>query len=395
MSPTVSVIIPTYNSGRLVVEAVQSVLAQTKPPAEIIVVDDGSSDDTRQRLQSYHRQVRYIYQENGGVSTARNRGIQEACGEVIAFLDADDVWLPRKLEIQLDVLMRESHVGLLGTRKFDWPTANLPVMDGVARPALVAIPWSDLVVKNLLVTSTVMVWRRVLDRVGSFDTTLRGPEDYDLWLRVAEVAEVANLELPLTGYRMVPGSLSKQAVSMASGMRRILQKLDERDAWRVRRWLRRKAYSYCDYSCAYMYGAAGSHRQALRHLLASLAWFPLPFRRREVKMHLARPKMLVMLLLRLLSLKPLPTPQGEGFPPERSEFRRCLPLWKIEETHEFHGKYPPREGAVLGRPQGDRKSHPPLPCAGRAMDSSALSPLVWPARCCPRGLHLGASLFLV
>src|SRR6185437_11144924 len=95
----VSVVIPTYNSGPLVTEAVESVLAQTLPAAEVLVVDDGSTDDTPERLAAYGERIRYLPQANQGVAAARNRGIREATGDLIAFLDADDVWHPRKLEI--------------------------------------------------------------------------------------------------------------------------------------------------------------------------------------------------------------------------------------------------------------------------------------------------------
>src|SRR5262245_35430521 len=97
----VSVVIPTYNSGRLVVEAVESVLAQTTRVAETVVVDDGSTDDTRQRLGRYAGSVRYVGQPNQGVSAARNRGVSEASQDFVAFLDADDVWHPRKIELQM------------------------------------------------------------------------------------------------------------------------------------------------------------------------------------------------------------------------------------------------------------------------------------------------------
>src|SRR5207237_10725019 len=102
---------------------------------------------------------------------------------------------------------------------------------------------------------------------------IHGPEAYVLWLRVAEFATVANLELPLTGYRTVAGSLGRQAVTMDAGMRRILRKLDERAVWKGRGLLRRQAHSYLNYSCSYMYRAAGCPGAALRKLLRSVAWY--------------------------------------------------------------------------------------------------------------------------
>src|SRR6266849_6286184 len=103
-----SVIIPTYDSGQLVVEAVASALAQSLAPAEVIVVDDGSTDDTRERLALFGPPVRYIHQKNQGVAAARNTGLHEATGELIAFLDADDVWHPLKLELQVSCLRSEA-----------------------------------------------------------------------------------------------------------------------------------------------------------------------------------------------------------------------------------------------------------------------------------------------
>jgi glycosyltransferase involved in cell wall biosynthesis len=146
--PTVSVIIPTYNSAALVTAAVQSALAQTLPPAEVIVVDDGSIDDTRQRLSTYR--ARYLHQLNQGVAAARNHGLREASGDFIAFLDADDVWHPRKLELQIAAIAANPDLVLLGTSVFDWPIEQPTSVNraGIIKP----MPWRKLAVKNHLVT---------------------------------------------------------------------------------------------------------------------------------------------------------------------------------------------------------------------------------------------------
>jgi glycosyltransferase involved in cell wall biosynthesis len=297
----VSVIIPTFNSAALVASAVDSALAQTAPPSEILAIDDGSSDDTRGRLAVYGERIRYLHQENRGVAAARNMGLREARGELIAFLDADDVWHPRKLELQIAAMVASPKVGLLGTSIFNWPIETPRGFDGPARVRPVA--WHRLAVKNQFVTSSVIVRRAALERVGEFDTALQGPEDYDLWLRIAETVAVAILDAPLTGYRDTPGSLSRQCETMRAGMRQILRKLDQRHAWKNQWWLRRKAFGYCDYSCAYMAGAAGLPARALGDLARSMLWYPLPYGRSEVRFPLARLRMLPMNLARLLRLR--------------------------------------------------------------------------------------------
>jgi glycosyltransferase involved in cell wall biosynthesis len=275
-----------------VAEAAASALRQTYAPADVIIVDDGSTDDTRERLKSFGSPVRYIYQENQGVAAARNRGLAEATGDVIAFLDADDVWHSRKLEIQIECLRRHTEMGLIGTETVDWPSQGFPEFaNSTMLPTVIRL--DDLVVKNLFVTSSVVVRRSVLDRVGDFDRALHGPEDYDLWLRVAQASVVANLPLPLTGYRNVPGSLGKRAFSMEEGMRIILQKLEAAGVFSGRTMLRRKAWSYLYASCGYMYGAERRHGTALKLLTKSLLLYPCPYRRREVRMPLVRLRLLL------------------------------------------------------------------------------------------------------
>ena len=243
-SPSVSVVIPTYNRGPLVLEAVESVLAQTVPPLEIIVVDDGSTDDTRERLRPYLTRIVYRYQENQGVSAARNHGIREARGEFIAFLDSDDVWHPRKLELQLQVFEERPDLGLLGAGAMDWPAQSFPEITDDPRGRVSLVSWAQLVVRNRLGTSSVMVRTAVLRAAGEFDPVMQSSEDRDLWLRIAEISSVANLDLPLVGWGTPGGHLSWQAEKSLAGMLRTLRKLDQQSAWKGRRWLRRKSYGY-------------------------------------------------------------------------------------------------------------------------------------------------------
>lgn len=299
---SVSVVIPSYNSARWVAEAVESALAQTAPPAQVTVVDDGSTDDTRQVLEPcVARGVVYIYQPNAGVAVARNAGVARATGEYVAFLDADDVWHPRKLEIQVAALAARPDWTMLGTAVFDWP-GQMPGLEVASPPGVQQIDWRSLAVKNYFTTSSVLARRSALAAAGEgpFDPALRGPEDYDLWLRLAELGTVGNLALPLTGYRTVAGSLGRQARAMEAGVGRILEKLSERGAWAGRGspLLRRKAHAFYRYWCAYMYREAGERGTALRRVLRSLLEYPLPFARTEVRMPYARLKLLATLLAR-------------------------------------------------------------------------------------------------
>ena len=286
----VSVVIPTYNSGPLVEEAIASVLAQSHPAAQIIVVDDGSTDDTPQRMQRFAGRIEYVRQPNGRVAAARNAGVARATGEAIAFLDADDAWHPRKLERQIAVLAREPKIGLLATRLSPWPGEFAPD-ERLVGGQIDEVPLASLLVLNSLATSSIVVRRTVLDQAGPFDTELFGPEDYDLWLRCTRLAKAAMLDEALTGYRDTSGSLGKQAETMRRGLLRIHAKLDAAGAW-PSRWLRRKCRAHIDYTTGYMYFAAGQPRRAAGLLAQSLIRYPLPMRPTEVRYRWARLKLL-------------------------------------------------------------------------------------------------------
>src|SRR5437588_6877362 len=130
----VTAVIPTYNYGRFVTQALESVLAQTYANIEIIVVDDGSKDDTREQLASYADRIRYIYQENQSVAAARNTGIRAAAGDLVAFLDADDVWHPQKVELQMFYLADHPEVGLVAVERLAAGDATWPPPNGLAHP---------------------------------------------------------------------------------------------------------------------------------------------------------------------------------------------------------------------------------------------------------------------
>jgi glycosyltransferase involved in cell wall biosynthesis len=291
----ISVVIPTYNSGPLVVEAVESVLAQSRPADEIIVVDDGSTDDTDSRLAPYLGRIHYLRQKNARVAAARNTGLAHASGDVIAFLDADDAWHPEKLQRQLWALERCPEIGLLATQLTTWP-GSFPNCAANAEPAVEPMSLTKMLLTNPLATSSIVVRRDVLDQTGPFDTDLFGPEDYDLWLRCAQIAKVAILSEPLTGYRDTFGSLGKQAETMRRGLLRIHEKLDAAGVWKCA-WFRRKCRAHVDYSTGYMYYAGGRAGKAAGLLAQSLLTYPAPMSPPDVRYHWARVRLLLRAVL--------------------------------------------------------------------------------------------------
>jgi glycosyltransferase involved in cell wall biosynthesis len=274
----ISVVIPSYNCGRHLCEAIASVLRQSLPPRQIIVIDDGSSDDTAQQVRPYLDRVTYIRQENRGVSAARNRGIAEAREAFIAFLDADDVWHRQKTALQMRLFQERPELGILSTPTYDWPKDVEPVVEPpVGELPVQSVTWEQVVVRNRINTSSVIVRRDVLVRAGPFDEAMQGPEDRDLWLRILELAPGASLQIPLSGYRITPGGISQNAGKCRDGMLRILRKLSDRGVWRGRPMLRRRAHAYVNHTCAYLYSAGGDQWMALACAVKSLAWYPLAF----------------------------------------------------------------------------------------------------------------------
>ena len=195
MPPTVTAIIPTYNRARFVAEAVQSVLAQTKPVDEIIVVDDGSTDNTGEVLKPFVGSIRYLRQTNAGPGAARNHSIAEARSDFVAFLDSDDLWMPEKNRIQTDFLSQHTKVDFLfgdmaivssETDELKPEIKHQHLHDYfVAHATHLENLFECIVVENMIPTSSVMARRSCFEHTGVFDPALRLSEDLDLWLRFA------------------------------------------------------------------------------------------------------------------------------------------------------------------------------------------------------------------
>jgi glycosyltransferase involved in cell wall biosynthesis len=182
--PLVTVIIPTYNRGWVIQEAIDSVLDQDFSDYELIVVDDGSNDNTREILRAYGKAITVLQQPNRGVSAARNRGIAEAAGRLIAFLDSDDLWLPRKLTNQVKFFEENADAVINQTQEI-WIRNGLRVNPKKRHHKFSGMIFERSLALCLVSPSAVMIKKSLFEAVGVFDENLPACEDYDLWLRIS------------------------------------------------------------------------------------------------------------------------------------------------------------------------------------------------------------------
>ncbi len=201
---TVSVVIPAYNSERYIADAIKSVLAQSFRPHEIIVVDDGSSDGTARALQPFAGVIRYLYQENRGEPAARNTGMRATSGSYIAFLDADDLWAPEKLELQMAYFAAHPSCAFVYS---DMTTFD---ENGVIDPSVkvrfnITFPRGNIfpaLFRETLFGSGSVVFRKdCIEKVGYFDEDFLVGSDYEMWLRMARHFEIGVVDQPLLQYR--------------------------------------------------------------------------------------------------------------------------------------------------------------------------------------------------
>ena len=273
--PRVSVVMPAYNVAWCVGRAVDSVLAQDFRNRELIVVNDGSTDDTRARLDAYGGAVTVIDQDNRGMSAARNAGIRRAHGTYVAFLDADDWWLPGKLARQVELMESRSEIGFCSTAA--------RVEDGNGRlinmwrcPNASTQILTTLFAQNAAIaggTSAVMVRRTLFDRAGLFDERLGGFEDPDLWMRLAAVSGYACIDETLVVILRRERSVSRNLDAMRVATLRSLHKNRALlpAGLRGRFWRNCLAGVYTDYAKpAYRAGRLGlAYADTLRALMLS------------------------------------------------------------------------------------------------------------------------------
>lgn len=275
--PTVSVIIPAYNAEPFIAETVKSALNQTYRDLEVIVVDDGSKDRTVERLAEFGDRIRVHRQANAGVAQARNAGVNIATGSWIAFLDADDLWLPHKLEAQ----MAGSDAPMRYTNRF-----NIGAIGGLSPLQSDVTPMHEgdlfmplLLAGNFITLSSVLVRRDVLDQAGGFFPGLSGAADWDMWLRVAERHPIGFCPEPLVRYRFHSDGMSRNHAAMGKERMRVVSRalLLERGR-NLNWWVRRRVWAETWRTNGWDAWQAGARGHALRDYARAAAAWPLEIR---------------------------------------------------------------------------------------------------------------------
>jgi glycosyltransferase involved in cell wall biosynthesis len=228
--PTFSVVIPTFNRAAMVTQAVLSVLNQTHSDYELIVVDDGSGDDTREALAQFGDRIRYVYQDNAGVAAARNRGIAESSGDFVAFLDSDDLFEPRMLEEALRTFERHPDAGVVFTPETELDAADLPYRVVTKKSPGVFFSPVGMISTDTHIGSgrPGIVRRELLERSGGFDVSLGCAIDCDLWIRLSFHTPMVLQPEPLVLRRWHSDNLSADMKQDAQDWLHILEKV-ERD----------------------------------------------------------------------------------------------------------------------------------------------------------------------
>lgn len=281
----VSVIIPCFNYESFVAGAVESALRQTLPPLEVIVVDDGSTDETVGRLRGFGSQIHLIRQSNNGVAAARNAGAAAASGKFLAFLDADDTWHPEKLERQMERFREASDVGLVycGMEVADhagrWVKDLLIGGEGWIAEAMLLSRHHRVIGAG----STAVVRRDAFDAIDGFDETMSATEDVDFCFRLARRFRVSFVREPLVRYRLHGSNLHGNVEAIERNMRRLYTQAFQEADEGLRR-LKRSCYGNMHLVLADAYLRAGRNAQFVHHAISALLWSPTLCARRAVSL---------------------------------------------------------------------------------------------------------------
>jgi glycosyltransferase involved in cell wall biosynthesis len=285
--PGVSVVIPAYNYAHYLPRTLDSILKQDYPNVEIVVVDDGSTDNTREIVASYGDKIRYVYQQNAGLSAARNTGIKEAKFEYLGFIDADDEWRPTLISRIMGAFQRLPGEFAIVACHYDYIDADskpLPVKNLIPIEER-EFNCRDFILKTRFTSSSAIITRKAFDTCGTYDVTLRSSEDRDIWIRIASKFRVYIVGERLSLIRRHPHNMSKHADRMKQNIRRVLQKTYHAKLAShadVLFWA--KVLSFYFYQNSWRYRDEGRNARALAEIVKSLLlWpaFPQPERLNE------------------------------------------------------------------------------------------------------------------
>lgn len=273
----IAVVIPVYNYARFVGDAIRSAEAQSLRPAEIIVVDDGSTDDTPAVLAACGDRIRLVRQPNAGLSAARNKGLFLTDQPWVAFLDADDTW-DREFLAVLRARARQlpKDFAVVAAQAYKVDLAGSRLVKNYREPQVSReVPVADLILKTRFVADAVIARTEVLRTLGGFDTALRSTEDRDMWIRVAGNGHRIFLEYnPLVCVREHATSMSRNAARMERNMVAVQKKARRLGSGPAHRWFWAKARAFLWFETALMYHDQGSRATAIQRLMGSMLLWP-------------------------------------------------------------------------------------------------------------------------
>ncbi len=254
----VSVIVPAYNKAELTVKTVESILSQDYQNIEIIVVNDGSTDDTEKKLQVFRDRIKYHKKDNGGACSARNFGISVAEGEYIALIDCDDVYYPNKISKSVQLLDSHPEFGFMHTAaKLIDDSDNIVGYHSYPNSQVKGQISHRLVLDNFINNPTVVIRKECFDKVGLFDESIFMPADWDMWIRLSEEFKAGYIDEPLSAYRITSNyTITHLELNLKEELY-VLNKAFERGKIKSTKNLLKKSYAQMYYRMGKLYGVIG------------------------------------------------------------------------------------------------------------------------------------------
>lgn len=270
----VSVIIPTYKKPDLTIRTIESVLHQTYNNIEIIVVDDGSPDDTEIRLKSLEDKIVYIKKTNGGASSARNLGIKKSTGQYIALLDCDDIYYPDKISESINCLENNEDCGFVytGANYID-RNDDIITKQKLLNKSPCGWVFPELIKRNFICNSTVVARKECFDKVGLFDESIFICADWEMWLRISRKYKASYIEKELTGYRLTDSYTSANMDAAINEISYLLAKLSREN--KIPQKLQKQCLSNALFSFGLDYAVMDNVKKARTTLIESLVRQPL------------------------------------------------------------------------------------------------------------------------